>query len=252
MSKSKKNLFRQALDNRSKINIVQKIEESEIFNKRVKPTFEEHRETQIRTDYIYLKQKGEKRTPVEKICFKYEVERPVSFIGMMNLRYLEPPDFENLGYIPDAEKELSYLIGEITDTTNEKVLYLEAVKNEAKNELYHDLQNNQFKRVIQAANEMLEFLDGGSHKHGKKVSSDETGKKDHPRESISRRGIIDKAHSLKENGMSVEDMFLEMKKWLLTDLDFTNDQLEYRFGFRLHEHEEAHHTFNKFVNKNRF
>lgn len=69
--------------------------------------------------------------------------------------------------------------------------------------------------------------------------------------SLTKSDIIQKAHDLKNNGMNVENMFLEMKNWLLTDVGFTNDELQYTFGFQFHEHEEAHHTFNKFVNKNR-
>ena len=72
------------------------------------------------------------------------------------------------------------------------------------------------------------------------------------KENLSKGEIIQKAHNLKENGMKVENMFHEMKRWLITELDFSNDELQYRFGFRFHEHEEAHDTFNKFVNKNRF
>ena len=76
--------------------------------------------------------------------------------------------------------------------------------------------------------------------------------KEYLKENISKGEIIQKAHDLKENGMKVENMFQEMKKWLITELGFSNNELQYKFGFRFHEHEEAHHTFNKFVNKNRF
>lgn len=72
----------------------------------------------------------------------------------------------------------------------------------------------------------------------------------HLKDQVSKKDIVQKANTLKVNGMSVEDMFNEIKKWLLTDLGFTNSELQYRFGFRFHEHEEAHHTFNKFVNDN--
>jgi len=76
--------------------------------------------------------------------------------------------------------------------------------------------------------------------------------KEYLKENLSKGEIIQKAHDLKENGMKVEDMFNEMKNWLITELEFSNDELQYRFGFRFHEHGEAHDTFNKFVNKNRF
>lgn len=72
------------------------------------------------------------------------------------------------------------------------------------------------------------------------------------RDRLKRKEIIKKAHDLKNNGMSVENMFHEVKSWLLDELKFTNDELQHKYGFKFHDHEEAHHTFNKFVNKNRF
>lgn len=75
--------------------------------------------------------------------------------------------------------------------------------------------------------------------------------KDYLKENLTQAEIIQKAHELRDNGMNVLNMFHEMKKWLLTELGFTNDELVYNFGFRFHEHEDAHTTFSRFVNKNR-
>lgn len=75
--------------------------------------------------------------------------------------------------------------------------------------------------------------------------------KDYLKENLTRVEIIQKAHDLKDNGMSVEKMFIEIKKWLQTDLGLNNEELQYRFGFQLHTNEIAHDSFNRFVNENR-
>ena len=71
------------------------------------------------------------------------------------------------------------------------------------------------------------------------------------KDKITREEILDKAHELKKNGMKDEPLFDHFKKWLFNDLGFTNPELKQRFNFELHEHEEAHKTFSRFVNKNR-
>lgn len=67
--------------------------------------------------------------------------------------------------------------------------------------------------------------------------------------TLNRTDIILKAKDLKTNGMSVEDVFHHIKNWLFNDLNFTNDELKYHFGFELHSHLDAHKTFNDFVNR---
>ncbi len=67
--------------------------------------------------------------------------------------------------------------------------------------------------------------------------------------TIKRMDIVLKAIDLKKEGMSVIDVFDYMKKWLFDELNFTNDELKYHFGFELHTHDEAHNTFKDFVNR---
>lgn len=68
------------------------------------------------------------------------------------------------------------------------------------------------------------------------------------RETLRKVNIVDKGLSLKEDGMKDMPLFKLMKKWLLDDLKFTNEELESRFGFYFHDHEDGYKTFNRFLN----
>ena len=94
--------------------------------------------------------------------------------------------------------------------------------------------------AIDEINEFSDLLD----KHINSINSIQ-------REKLTKDEIVQKALDLKNDGMKDEPLFNHFKEWLFDDLGFTNPELKKRFNFELHEHEEAHKTFSRFVNNYR-
>ncbi len=70
---------------------------------------------------------------------------------------------------------------------------------------------------------------------------------EYEKQSLTKDIILQKGNELKEAGMKVENVFEKIKSWLFDELNFDNKELKTRFGFKLHEHESAHESFNKLL-----
>ncbi|MEX1013888.1 MAG: hypothetical protein WDZ80_01890 [Candidatus Paceibacterota bacterium] len=66
------------------------------------------------------------------------------------------------------------------------------------------------------------------------------------KETITRVKILQRAYLLKENGMSVDDMFNDISEWLIDKLGFDHQEIKRNFNFSLNSPD----TFNRFVNDN--
>ena len=73
----------------------------------------------------------------------------------------------------------------------------------------------------------------------------EKSKAEQLKQTIERKDIIRKAHSLKRDGMKVNDMFDFISNWLFNELHFSPEEIKIRFNFEL----TSPDSFNRFVNK---
>lgn len=78
------------------------------------------------------------------------------------------------------------------------------------------------------------------------LESEYSERPDDIKKKLNRDDIFKKASSLKENGMNVNPMFEEIKKWLIDDLGFTEEEIKKRYNISLNNPQ----SFNRVVNKN--